>query len=104
MGFVKKGTRIISAKRTAAEAKGELDAWIEQTTLDLGGGDRKWMVVPGLFAGGGLDVMTSLLLDQLAAAALPPGTCVLDFGCGSGTLAAGLIERCQATATLLDSD
>ena len=47
-----------------------------------------WQTYPGLFAGGGLDVMTTALL-----AALPPppeGASVLDFCCGSGAIAAAL--------------
>lgn len=60
-------------------------------------------VVPGLFAGGCLDVMTSMLLDRMSAA-IPKAARVVDFGSGSGTLAAGLQERCQAKVTLLDAD
>ena len=52
---------------------------------------RRWLSYPGLFARGGLDVMTERLLG-----ALPPSAKharVLDFACGSGVIGAALLAR-----------
>jgi len=66
-----------------------------------GGGERlPWVTYPGLFASGGLDVMTAALLEALPD--LPPTRgldCrersfrVLDACCGSGAIAAALRHR-----------
>lgn len=62
-----------------------------------------WVTYPGLFAGGGLDVMTSALLSEIPA--LPPSARVLDFACGSGALAAALLAREPTLrVVLLDAD
>lgn len=47
-----------------------------------------WVTLPGLFAGGGLDVMTTILLRTLPPP--PVRARVLDFCSGSGTIAAAL--------------
>ncbi|CAK0886074.1 unnamed protein product [Prorocentrum cordatum] len=75
--------------------------------------------MPGLFAGGLVDVMTRHLLDQLQAVdSLPrehpstppwslrgPDCRVLDFACGSGVLAAGVRQLWpEARLVLLDAD
>lgn len=62
-----------------------------------------WVVYPGLFAGGGLDVMTSALLRALPSP--PVGARALDFACGSGAIGAALIARCTSLRLhLLDAD
>ena len=50
-----------------------------------------WTTFPGLFAAGGLDVMTAALLAALPLPA--PRARVCDFACGSGTLTAALLAR-----------
>ena len=50
-----------------------------------------WTTFPGLFAGGGLDVMTNALLNVLPCPT--PFSRACDFACGSGTLAAALLQR-----------
>ena len=45
---------------------------------------------PGVFAHGGLDAGTALLLEHLPQ--LKPGRRVLDFGCGAGVIAAALLQ------------
>lgn len=50
------------------------------------------MTYPGLFAGGGLDVMTRALLEALPP--LPSAKArVLDFACGSGAIAAVISRK-----------
>ena len=76
-----------------------------------------WVTYPGLFAGGGLDVMTDFLLQTMTASktcALGGGRggngrdevlSALDFCSGSGTLAAAVrFVRPHARLTLLDAD
>ena len=76
-----------------------------------------WVTYPGLFAGGGLDVMTDFLLQTMTASktcALGGGgggnggdevLSALDFCSGSGTLAAAVrFVRPSARLTLLDAD
>lgn len=57
----------------------------------------RWTTYPGLFAGGGVDVMTSALLESLPT---PPGKGkILDACCGSGTIAAALLEAHRLAAS-----
>ena len=90
-----------SAKVTAADQKLlSLSGWSSQVKVTLpavgevGGSAAKassvqWLTWPGLFAGGGVDVMTSALLDALPRP--PNGARILDACCGSGTIAAALL-------------
>ena len=62
-----------------------------------------WTTLPGLFAGGGVDVMTSMLLGALPPP--PKKAKVLDFCCGSGVIGAVLRARQPSLRlTLLDAD
>jgi len=62
-----------------------------------------WVTYPGLFAGGGVDVMSAALLRHLPM--LPERARVLDFAAGSGYIAHGLLARQPSLRlTLLDSD
>jgi 16S rRNA (guanine1207-N2)-methyltransferase len=67
--------------------------WRTVGTVQLGPGAaaRPWTTYPGLFAHGGLDPATALLVEALPA--LPAGCRVLDFGCGSGIIGAALAAR-----------
>ena len=63
-----------------------------------------WVTYPGLFAGGGLDVMTAALLRALPTP--PVKGAILDACCGSGVIAAALRARAgaQLDIHLLDAD
>jgi hypothetical protein len=66
-------------------------------------GPRAWRTYPGLFAEGGIDVMTRALLGALPA--FPPRARVLDFCCGSGAIGAALLAAAPALrVTLCDAD
>lgn len=118
----------------ASSARGSLEGWVTHSSLllpQLGwlplgdahsgallGKKRKreadsaaetmelpWCTYPGLFAGGGLDVMTTALLQTLPKP--PAGACVLDACCGSGAIAAALRHAHDGGALrvhLLDAD
>ena len=67
---------------------------------------QPWVTYPGLFAGGGLDVMTLALLARLPTP--PPKARILDACCGSGTIATALHARAVGTGLkalhVLDAD
>jgi 16S rRNA G1207 methylase RsmC len=68
---------------------------------------ESWQVYPGLFAQGGLDVMTQALLHTVASFVPCPcdGTAFLDFASGSGVIAHVLASQYpQAEVHLLEAD
>jgi 16S rRNA (guanine1207-N2)-methyltransferase len=71
--------------------RGRLEDWREVGMVDLGLGPRPWTRYPGTFARRGLDPGTSLLLAHLPD--FHAGGRVLDFGAGTGVLAAGVRNR-----------
>ena len=81
-------------------ARGALAAWRTESRLQLpacyGAPERgvPWVTYPGLFAGGGLDVMTAALLRALPTP--PVKGAILDACCGSGVIAAALHARAGA--------
>ena len=70
----------------------------------MGTGPRDWTFYPGVFAHGRLDAATTLLIDTLPP--VPAGARVLDFGAGTGPLAAAALERAGdgAEVVLIDPD
>lgn len=88
--------RVIAGRRqpVIASAKGSLAAWRTTVKVDVGGGPRPWVAYPGVFAKGGLDPGTALLIANLGA--IGPGARVLDFAAGTGVVAAAVLERAPA--------
>ena len=84
-----------------APIKSRLEDWRIEYPID--GTQARWISYPGLFAGGGHDAGTALLLAHL-----PPLTeraRVLDYGCGPGAIAAACRRaRPDADMTVLDND
>lgn len=78
-----------------AELRPELADWRRTQTLALPGGPLDLVSYPGVFAKGGLDPASALLLQTIPP--LEAGAHVLDYGCGIGVLGAGLL---QATPSL----
>ena len=104
------GGAVVEARRSSASGgvlRAEPAAWEERGELRLGGGGGDavpWLTLPGLFAGGGLDVMTAALLRVLPS---PPSStaAVLDFCCGSGTIGAALrASTASLRLHMLDAD
>lgn len=87
----------------ALSIRAPLEAWAQSTTLALPSGERAWISYPGVFAKGGLDAGTRMLLDALP---IPePQARVLDFACGAGVIAAELRAREPDIAVdMLDAD
>lgn len=81
----------------------ELAGWRTQTVLPIAGHSRVWTSYPGVFAGDRIDDGTALLL-----AALPTQSDharVLDYGCGTGVIAAHIAAASPAARVeLLDED
>ena len=85
--------RVLSATRPGrvADLGPRPGDWRIETTLDVADVPGPWVSYPGVFAHGRLDRGTRMLID-----ALPPlttGARVLDFGCGSGVVAAVALAR-----------
>lgn len=87
-----RGPKVGILKRSLAE-------WAEHHELLLDDQTHPWTTYPGLFAKGGVDDATALLLQDLEV----EGS-VLEFGCGTGVLAAGLFNRGADSVTALDAD
>eukprot|EP00746_Dinoflagellata_sp_MGD_P045788 gnl/MRDRNA2_/MRDRNA2_212407_c0_seq1.p1 gnl/MRDRNA2_/MRDRNA2_212407_c0~~gnl/MRDRNA2_/MRDRNA2_212407_c0_seq1.p1 ORF type:complete len:268 (-),score=55.13 gnl/MRDRNA2_/MRDRNA2_212407_c0_seq1:108-890(-) len=104
-----RGGRVLKTVRNSAEvSKAFLDfrsvATIQLSQVGLNDVEN-WVVWPGLFAGGVLDVMTAFLLSRLGRIRLAPGAAVLDFCCGSGAIArAVLMHQPHAEVHLADAD
>lgn len=103
--LVKRRCRVVAAPREAPPARADgLGGWRTEVPIDWGAGPRPWTFYPGVFAHGRLDPATALLIDSMPK--VPPGARILDFGAGTGPVAAAALERAggAAEAVLLDAD
>jgi len=97
--------RVAAARRPAdlAHVRGALADWRSTVPFEIGSVVRDWLTYPGIFAADRIDEGTALLIG-----ALPPlvsNAPVLDYGCGSGVIAASVRARAPAIALdLLDND
>lgn len=91
----------------AVSTRGDLSSWWSKTEWTMEGTRTRvsWYVLPGLFAGGGLDIMTKVLLGSLPVPPTGRGIKMLDFACGSGTIGYTLLSRSPSSQVdLLDAD
>ena len=80
-----------------------IDQFQQHLSITLYQQTRDWCSYPGLFAQGGLDEATALLLDALKSA--PLKQTALDYGCGTGVIAAALHQLApQLQISALDPD
>ena len=103
--LIKRRCRVLAATRRLPPPRPDgLDSWAIRAPVDWGTGTREWTFYPGVFACGRLDPATALLIERLPP--IPAGARILDFGAGTGPLAAAALERAGpgAEAVLLDSD
>jgi 16S rRNA (guanine1207-N2)-methyltransferase len=86
-------SRVLKAIRpeTIAGLKADPGNWRTVVEIDVGGGPRPFATYPGLFAKGELDPGTRLLLGVLPH--LKAGDRALDYGCGTGVVAAAIRHR-----------
>lgn len=68
----------------------------------INGSSEMWSV-PGLFAKGGLDVMSQLLIDSLKNRPWPAES-ILDFGCGNGQILKHVMPMAHAASTFTGVD
>jgi 16S rRNA (guanine1207-N2)-methyltransferase len=97
--------RVLAAGRpvNGEGLRAPLEAWREVSRIDLAGSAREWVSYPGCFAAGRLDEGTALLLSALPR--LPRGARVLDYGCGTGAIAAAaLAQEPGLKVDAMDSD
>lgn len=103
--LAKRRCRVLSARRLASPPRPDgLEAWAVDGAVDWGRGPRRWRHYPGVFAFGRLDAGTALLAQRLPR--LAKGGRLLDYGAGTGVLAAAALERSgpDVQADLLDHD
>jgi 16S rRNA (guanine1207-N2)-methyltransferase len=92
-----------SSLRDTSIATEDLSAWAQVSHIQIAGAARAWRSYPGLFADGALDAATALMLGHLPA--VKSNASVLDYGCGTGVIAAAVLEKEPAAKiTLLDND
>lgn len=83
--------------------RGRLEDWKEFGRLGYGSLTQAWVSYPGVFAHGRLDPGTRLLLDALPS--FHRDERILDYGCGSGVVAAVVRSRHpQVRLDLMDID
>jgi 16S rRNA (guanine1207-N2)-methyltransferase len=95
--------RVIVARRPAdiAGLRSRLDDWQQTTRMTIGSTEHDWVSYPGVFAKGCLDDGTRLLVGVLASSPAPAR--VLDYGCGTGVIAAH-VQRQFPDATIEMAD
>lgn len=80
-----------------------LAGWRRVSELEIGGRIRDWVTYPGVFSARQLDEGTALMLSVLPN--LRAVARVLDYGCGSGAIAAAMRDRLpNAQVDMLDAD
>ena len=103
--LIKRRCRVLAAARDSHPPGVDgLDGWRHRISIDWGTGARDWTFFPGVFAYGRLDAASALLIECLPRVAA--GARVLDFGAGTGPLAAAVLERGgeRAEVVLLEAD
>jgi 16S rRNA (guanine1207-N2)-methyltransferase len=97
--------RVVAAHRPAdlSRVRAGLAGWRSVLPLPIGGVAREWISYPGIFAAERIDEGTALLIGALPS--LPASARVLDYGCGSGVIAASARAHApDITLELLDND
>lgn len=96
-------SRGMLAWRTEVPAHPAFEEDLLPVSLDLPGGRVDLVAAPGVFAGGGLDPASAMLLQALDGAGEVRHA--LDFACGIGVLSAGVLQRWpEAGVHALDAD
>jgi 16S rRNA (guanine1207-N2)-methyltransferase len=97
--------RVLAVRRPsdASTLLAPLSKWRRVMPVTIGGTSRDWVSYPGIFADGRIDEGTALLLANLPP--LPAGARLLDYGCGSGIIAAAAqAQQPDLALDLIDID
>jgi 16S rRNA (guanine1207-N2)-methyltransferase len=95
--------RLVEACGLSCTPRGSMEDWRQPVQLDHPSLPERWISYPGCFAHGRLDEGTRLLIDNLPS--VEPYARVLDFGCGTGVVAAAVrAAQPEVSLTLLDND
>ena len=97
--------RVLQAMRpaTVAGLRRQVADWRTVSRVSIAGIEQDWVNYPGVFAAGRMDEGTALFIAALPA--LAPKAHVLDFGCGSGMIAASALAKYpDAQGDMLDND
>jgi len=88
---------------TGRPLRDTLSDWEQTVTLTFSTGPASQHSYPGVFAKGKLDPGTELLLNTLPTP--KPNSTILDYACGSGVIALGLLAKDPSLdLTLIDAD
>ncbi len=100
----KRHCRVLAGTRRATieGLKRRLDDWRVLREIAIPGETRPWVSYPGVFARGGLDAGTALLLAHPPK--LGPKMRVLDFAGGTGIIAAAVLRGHAASADIVEID
>jgi len=97
------GRVFIARQPYADKLQSKLENWQRKQTIALPGHAVSLLSYPGMFAAGGLDTASALLIAQLSQ--LPAPKTVLDYACGTGVLALAARQSWpEARLHLLDHD
>ena len=97
--------RVLAARKPdhVSGLRATLSEWREEISIALAGEARRWVVYPGVFSAAGLDEGTRAMLTALPT--LGAGARVLDYGCGTGVIAAAMRAHGRdLTLDMLDAD
>ena len=98
----RKGQRVVAAHRTGEVAPLPADEGAATFSVTLRGQRFEMVRAPGVFARGGLDPATAMLIEAMT---INPGDHVLDLGCGAGIVGMVAARRAaEVQVTMTDAD
>lgn len=95
--------KLYSLSRRSKASPKPLEDFVSKSKIEIDDKVTSWSSMPGLFAGGGIDVMTDALLNLLPP--IPSNLTIVDYACGSGVIARAIMRRQKSSTVIgLDAD